>query len=362
MGERIRRRRRTSDDDGSLSTSQSLSLSLSLSRPSSPRHARRGGTRCRPRGAAPGGERAHQGAVGAARRGQSRLFVGHLRESKRRKSAAEFFCALFSVPSSGAESKRTERKRSNIYIYIYIYLVVLLLLLSFPPPSSTSRTKSLSPSRAYNKPERRREDTSDNLEKPSRVEKQRTTSLLTRQCLRNPYSPRPRPTPRSRRRSTRNGELAGQVKIAERQRRGSENGTKTSEGFLFLSSTWKKKKKTRTLSQRLPRRRGPQPPDPLLARPGGILGHGVRGALRPAGGEGVCPELPGDDRAGVRQGERRAESLIPPPLCFCFLFAAAAASRRRRFCSRSQPFRRRPEPRLVVSPRRSRLRRGRRRR
>ena len=32
------------------------------------------------------------------------------------------------------------------------------------------------------------------------------------------------------------------MKSAERQRRGSENGTKTSEGFLFLSSTWKKKK------------------------------------------------------------------------------------------------------------------------
>ena len=182
------------------------------------------------------------------------VFSSAIFEKARGEKVQPSFFALFFQFLRREQNRRGRSGKGQISLSLS--LVVLLLLLSFPPPSSTSRTKSLSPSRAYNKPERRREDTSDNLEKPSRVEKQRTTSLLTRQCLRNPYSPRPRPTPRSRRRSTRNGELAGQVKSAERQRRGSENGTKTSEGFLFLSSTWKKKKNSDSLTA------PPSPPRP----------------------------------------------------------------------------------------------------
>ena len=63
--------------------------------------------------------------------------------------------------------------------------------------------------------------------------------------------------------------------------------------------------KTKKQTQRLPHRRGPQPADPLLARPGPVLRRGVRGALRPAGREGFCAELSRDDRAGVLEGERR---------------------------------------------------------
>ena len=78
----------TNDDDACSFFPPPLSRRV---HPHSPRHARRGGAGCRPRGAAPGGKRAHQGAVGAARSRQSRLFVGH---------RLFLFFSLLSIPPS----------------------------------------------------------------------------------------------------------------------------------------------------------------------------------------------------------------------------------------------------------------------